>query len=1236
MNGFRVLFQRTVRAGSLLTARRIVLACAFILFAPAILAQPIHYLQDGNGYWWDFAADGSVVDGSPTSTEATDAFDGAMRLRIDGVLFPETPNQGLSGRILTTGPETVSGLVVTRRAYVPAAAGQGWACFLEYLANPTGAPINAAVRITGNLGSDQGTTVTASSSGDTLLGIDDRWVTSDDANNGGGDPSLSFNYWGLGAEVTPTAVYLPASQEDYYVEFPVTVPAESTVILMHFCAQNANDAAALATATNLDALPPAALVGLNAASGHVINWSVPPDNLSVTPSGVFITEGKHGGPFAPASQNYTLTNGGAAPLNWSASVDVPWLTVPAGGAVNPGTPANALVSLNAQANDLEPGGYSAAITFTNTTSGASFVRNVQLTVNQRLTVAAEDFLVAGSGTFVVRGRPGGPFTPVEATYTLTNVDDQAIDWSMSVPAWLSVSATPPLGTSLAPGASARVTVSLAAPIAGAMALGDYAANIDFNNDTIGNKVSAKAELRIRDVIFVRSEGMPPFDGITWAGAYNLIQAGINAAAATTPPSWVFVKAGTYHETLTMLENVEVFGGFLGTETHFTERDLENNPPAIINGQRAGRTVLFSSIDNAGLDGVTVSGGLEENGGGILFDGTGPGCYLSSTIVRENVARFRGGGVYCLNGSSPSFWNCEIIGNRIVPLEGNVPEFGGGIACFGANPNLLDCLIAGNDGRFGGGVGCIQSSPTLTNCIISGNSATIPTGGAGGGGVFAHNQSSPILTNCVISGNYAHDWNAGTLFCQGRSHPVLTNCTLSSNSSNDGRSGGIVVNTGSKPILVNCIIEGLSGIAIIEEAPSGGLPLNEADVFVSYSLFSGNAVADIRDWSAGAGHVNYTGGDEINANVDGAHNNVPGGPDPRYVDHITGLWTAHPVYDPVTNLTTLTTSGDPFPATSELKGRLINANMAQSRQALIMENTANTVSVLGNITATDAYGYAASGDKFQIVDYHLKGISPCVNAGDDHAACLRDTDIEGLPRVDTVDIGAYENQNPAGVAVVSITPQSGPITNEEMIVFEVLFSRAVVSGLSIDDFVVNFAGLNKTPPSVVELTGSDYLWFVTVNTGSENGRVTLDLVDTGDPITDIVGLNLDAPFTGGDETVINFLEIVTHPTGGIKVIGEGHSFHVAAENGIGTLHYQWKHNGVPRGGDAPTLALAELTLGDEGTYLCEVSDDYTMVPSNPAVLTVRPSSTVPLTGALGMSILTAACTFSGAWCLRRRK
>lgn len=1210
------------------------LVLAILAVAPlAVAAGPTYYLQDGNGYWWDFDADGSVVDGSSTAVEGPDSFDGAMRLRVDGALFPLSTSQMLDGRVLTTGPETVAGLVVTRRAYVPDTSGQGWACFLEYIENPGVVPVSAVVSVTGNLGSDGNTTVTGSSSGDAVFTTEDRWITSDDANDGAGDPSLSFNYWGVGAAVTPSAVFLPASQEDYYVEFPVTVPAESTVILMHFCAQNANNAAAAATATYLDGLPAAALAGLNASSGLVINWDVPPDDLSVTPSGAFAASGKHGGPFTPASRTFTLANSSTNPVTWTAAANETWLDVTAAGAVPAGGSETAEATLNALAEDLDPGLHTASITFTNAASGAHFVRLVQLTVTDRLTVAADDFLVAGMDKFVVRGRPGGPFVPTEAVYTLTNVDDQTTDWSVTTPAWLTATAVPALGTPLAPGASAKVTVTLEDTAANALTLGDYPDVLLFNNDTVGNAVSADVELRARDVVFVDVAAPAAGDGLAWGTAFNALQDGIDAAALTTPPCWVFVAGGEYVETITMEDGVEVFGGCAGTESNITDRDVANNPPTVINANAAGTAVTFAAIDNAGLDGLTVTGGAATDAGGVLFDGSAAGCYLVDVSVRENTALHRGGGVYCVNKATPSLLACSLIGNA---MGVDARDFGGGIACYLAAPKLYDCLIAANDGRYGGGVGCIESSPTLTNCRICANTATIAGGGAGGGGVFAHNKSHPIFTNCLISGNYAHDWNAGTLYCQGEAKPVLTNCTLSSNSSNAGRSGGIVVNTGSMPTLVNCTLDGLSGTAIIEESPSSGLALNEADVIVSHCLFANNAIGDFADWTGGVA-TTYTGGDQIDAHVDGALDNVAGGPDPQYLGGITGAWTVAPVYDPLTNLTTLTTTGAPFTTTPPaLEGQLINADTSQSRQALIISNTANTVSVLGDITsATGNHGYADLADTFALLDYHLNGDSPCVNVGDDSAPYVRDSDIEGQVRVDEVDLGAYEASTPSGASVLSISPVGGSVANGATVEFEVLFSRALDDGLTVDDFVLNFEGLSKTTPTITSLTGGGYLWIVTVNTGDQNGRVGLDLVDSGTAITDQLGLALAGNYTEGDEVVIDFLEITGQPLGALgKHPGDMHSFSVLAEHGIGTLHYQWRCDGVPVGTDSSVLTILALALEDSGTYTCDVTDDQTTVTSENAVLEVVVKT--PVASGLGLALLAAACAAGGARSVSTRR
>ncbi len=232
---------------------------------------PTNTVTDGATYVWDVSGNGSVCNGTG------DAYDVGQYLTVNGTAFPiSTRSTELADRQVVTGPATLAGLQVTRKIYVPAASGAGWARFLEVLANPTSAPITAAVRIQTNAGSDGSTTIITSSSGDTAFTAADRWLTTDDS-DGGGDPSLNHNFWGAGAAVPPTTVGMTvfecAGPQGPSVEFPVTVPAGATRVIMHFAGQGLNQATVQATARSIDALGSVYLTGMTVTEiNGVVNW----------------------------------------------------------------------------------------------------------------------------------------------------------------------------------------------------------------------------------------------------------------------------------------------------------------------------------------------------------------------------------------------------------------------------------------------------------------------------------------------------------------------------------------------------------------------------------------------------------------------------------------------------------------------------------------------------------------------------------------------------------------------------------------------------------------------------------------------------------------------------------------------------------------------------------------------------------------------------------------------------
>jgi len=107
----------------------------------------------------------------------------------------------------------------------------------------------------------------------------------------------------------------------------------------------------------------------------------PSDTLVISPSEGFVASGPEGGPFAPTSKTYTLTNTGTETLEWTASLTQTWVTnLPINGTLASGASVDVVVSINTNANSLAPGYYTDTITFTNTDSGLSQERGVRLTV----------------------------------------------------------------------------------------------------------------------------------------------------------------------------------------------------------------------------------------------------------------------------------------------------------------------------------------------------------------------------------------------------------------------------------------------------------------------------------------------------------------------------------------------------------------------------------------------------------------------------------------------------------------------------------------------------------------------------------------------------------------------------------------------------------------------------------------------------------------------------------------
>ncbi|NMD30040.1 MAG: hypothetical protein GYA79_10030, partial [Bacteroidetes bacterium] len=211
------------------------------------------------------------------------------------------------------------------------------------------------------------------------------------------------------------------------------------------------------------------------------------------------------------------------------------------------------------------------------------------------------------------------------------------------------------------------------------------------------------------------------DGSSWANASADLQAMINISPAGGE---VWVAAGTYkptyhpvtgainpidrNNTFVLLPNVNVYGGFAGTETLLSQRNYAANA-----------TILSADIGTVGLttdncyhillslpgmqprllDGFYIQEAY-SNGpsfslvGSTIFGGSGAGAYFINTQLTLANCVFRGnrsfvnGGAICSHSSNISLFNCVLSGNRTA-YAGSAIHLSNGEA------DIINCTIAGN-------------------------------------------------------------------------------------------------------------------------------------------------------------------------------------------------------------------------------------------------------------------------------------------------------------------------------------------------------------------------------------------------------------------------------------------------------------------------------------------------------------------------------------------------------------
>jgi hypothetical protein len=262
-------------------------------------ANNLHYAIQGNG---------SLLDSIYEVFDGDDVTRGGLLLKVTAGAVTADFTGGTqggreeNGREISVNQNNVAGLNITRKVYVPR---EGYfARYVEFLTNPTNAAINASLSLTSNLQTQaSASAIYSTSSGDNVLSVAsastaDRWFTTDDNRerdpvaincgwfcSSGETPPVAFLFDGPGASSRVANASLTAKTGNWaevkYGWENISIPANSTVAVMHFVAIQVNRAGARAAAERLEQLPPEALVGLSTSElTQIRNFVIPNGGVS--------------------------------------------------------------------------------------------------------------------------------------------------------------------------------------------------------------------------------------------------------------------------------------------------------------------------------------------------------------------------------------------------------------------------------------------------------------------------------------------------------------------------------------------------------------------------------------------------------------------------------------------------------------------------------------------------------------------------------------------------------------------------------------------------------------------------------------------------------------------------------------------------------------------------------------------------------------------------------------------
>ncbi|MGQ9493171.1 MAG: DNRLRE domain-containing protein [Anaerolineae bacterium] len=268
--------------------------------------------------------------------------------------------------------------------------------------------------------------------------------------------------------------------------------------------------------------------------------------------------------------------------------------------------------------------------------------------------------------------------------------------------------------------------------------------------------------------------------------YNSIAAALEDAL---PGDTIMVGPGEYRECFFMRGGVRIQGA--GSAQTFI----------IWNGQTPAVAGYPHDLTGAVLDGFTII--CNSPHGAIHIDCPHEKQVISNNVISNSVGEWESGGIWIVEGASPTIINNIFVGNTLLYGEG-----GGAIYVENAAPVISGNTFIGNYAKSGGAIAVYNDRQYYA--IITNNTFISNTAGIKGGAIYLENS-----------------W------------PVIQGNTVLSNTSAAG--GGIYAFGGNcKALIVDNVIAYNKALGTQSYNVGGGLAIvGQADVSVDRNMFRGN-------------------------------------------------------------------------------------------------------------------------------------------------------------------------------------------------------------------------------------------------------------------------------------------------------------------------------------------------------------------------------------------------------------